>query len=180
MTVLAAAHDLVGGSALTPADVKSVALPRAAVPDGALHPGDEIASLTLSSAVRAGEPLTDVRFASGTVVPDPGEGLVATPVRIADAGAVRLLRAGDVVDVLAARTSASADLGATTESLDGHATVVAGAVSVLAVPRADGSGLVDQGTMGEGALIVLATTPDQAGLLAGASVNARLMVLMRR
>ena len=55
---------------------------------------------TLAAPLREGEPVTDVRVvAEGLLAGYPS--LVAAPVRIADAGAVRLLRVGDRVDVVA-------------------------------------------------------------------------------
>ena len=103
--------------------------------------------------MRRGEPLTDVRLVGSRLVDALGPGLVATPVRLADAAVAGLLRAGDRVDVLAA--PADPALGTRT-------TVAAADVPVLAVPVVDATG--DQG-----ALIVLATTPRAAMTLAAAA-----------
>lgn len=89
--------------------------------------------------------------------------MVRAPVRIADAGAVRLLRPGDRVDVLAA------------------ARVVAVAAPVVAVPPdapdpPDGSGAV--GRPGEGALIVLAVPRRTAAVLTGAAASTPLAVTL--
>ncbi|MFF6985188.1 hypothetical protein [Streptomyces sp. NPDC010273] len=87
---------------------------------------------------------------------------VSAPVRIADAGTVRLLRAGDRVDVIAAEESAAG----------GAAHVVARGARVTKVPEpvevADGGG----------ALVVLSVPRGTAARLAGASVTARLAVTM--
>jgi hypothetical protein len=85
------------------------------------------------------------------------------PVRVADAASVALLSAGDHVDVLAAGTAAGGPA---------YATVVAADAAVLAVPTA-----VDAG--GEGALVVLATTPSVAARLASAAVSSRLSITLR-
>jgi hypothetical protein len=85
---------------------------------------------------------------------------VSAPVRIADAGTVRLLRAGDRVDVIAAEESAAG----------GDAHVVARGARVTKVPEplevADGGG----------ALVVLSVPRATAARLAGASATARLAV----
>lgn len=116
----------------------------------------------------------------GAVVPDdarvdpssptaPGtmrlpEGLVAAPVRIVDAEAAALVRAGDVVDVVAA---------------DGHgdAAVVASNVSVLAVPR-PAEGLLGSGS-GGGALVLVAVPSSTGVALAAAAAAGPLSLLLR-
>ena len=107
--------------------------------------------------------------------------LVAAPVRIADAEAVRLLRPGDRVDVLAAPvsrgpTGLSADLGG--ERPAGPARVVARRARVAEVPaRAEGAPpAAGPAASGEGALLVLSVTPETAAELAGAAVGSRLAV----
>jgi Flp pilus assembly protein CpaB len=159
VTVLAAAHDLAPGAPLTRADVTTVALPRAAVPTGALsHPEDAVGH-AVTGAVRRGEPLTDVRLLGAGLLQTGG--LVAAPVHLADTATVALLHAGDRVDVLAAPTSSDAPVST--------AVTVARALQVLAVP---GVGDADA----EGGLVVLAATPGTAARLAAAAVGARLSV----
>lgn len=83
--------------------------------------------------------------------PEPG-GTVSAPVRIADAAAVRLLRPGDLVDVLAG------------------ARVVAAGAPVVSVPdMSDTSGAADSGD--EGALVVLSVPRETARALAGAATS---------
>jgi Flp pilus assembly protein CpaB len=91
---------------------------------------------------------------AGASAAEPG--MVATPVRIADPDAARLLSAGDVIDILAAF-----------EDGPFQARTVAQEVRVIARPpgRTDG-----------GALLVLATTPGQAAQLAQAQAQGRLSV----
>jgi Flp pilus assembly protein CpaB len=116
--------------------------------------------------VRAGEPLTDARLVTSSLL-DGYPGLVAVPVRIGDAGAVRLLRVGDRVDVLAADTGA--DHGGR-----GTASVVGRDVPVLAIPRPgdDSPGLVT------GALVVLGLPESGARTVAQASVTSFLSVVL--
>ncbi|MEV4299536.1 SAF domain-containing protein [Microbispora rosea] len=173
VAVLAAARDLPGGR-LAASDVVVVRLPPDAVPAGAYAPGAPVPGRVLAGPLRRGELLTDARLlgpglfhqtlagqASGgsagggpAAAPDVVPGLVATPVRMADPDAARLLSPGDVIDVLAAF-----------EDGPFQARTVAQEVRVIARPpgRTDG-----------GALLVLATTPGQAAQLAQAQAQGRL------
>ncbi|MET9271226.1 hypothetical protein [Kribbella sp. NPDC003557] len=156
VAVLAAAHDLTGG--VTPArdDLRTVDLPPAAVPAGALRPGSELTSRVLSGPVRAGEPLTDARFLAPPAVPS---GSVAYPFRVDDADVTALLRVGDRITLYAA-ASTTADA----------ATVLARAVPVVALPAPRSTT--------SGALIVVAAAPEAAARLAQAGANARITVAL--
>lgn len=83
--------------------------------------------------------------------------MVSAPVRIADAGTVRLLRPGDRVDVVAAERT-------------GSPRVVATGARVAEVPAAE-AGVGDGG-----ALVVLSVPRDTARALVGAGAVARLAV----
>jgi len=96
-----AARDLPSGVALRAADVRLADLPDEARPEGVLSTLDVADGRLLASAVRAGEPLTDVRLASA--VPASGEpGTATVPVRLADAAVAELLGPGRRVDIVAA------------------------------------------------------------------------------
>ncbi|MFI0895927.1 hypothetical protein [Streptomyces sp. NPDC020983] len=95
------------------------------------------------------------------------------PVRIADAGAVRLLRPGDLVDVLAAGR------------------VVASGVSVVAIPEeaggtpveapldtAEGEAPPAEGAGTGGALVVLSVSRGVAAALSGAAASNPLAVTL--
>ncbi|MBP2705424.1 flagellar biosynthesis protein FlgA [Microbispora sp. RL4-1S] len=160
VAVLAAARDLAGGR-LSARDVTVVRLPPDSVPDGALHPGYPVAGRVAAGPMRRGEPITDVRLLGGESLTAQGPGLVATPVRIADPDAARLLSAGDVIDVLASF-----------ESEPRPAYPVAREVRVMTrVATRPSTGAEDAG-----ALLVLATTSDQAAQLAQAQSQGRLSV----
>ena len=89
---------------------------------------------------------------------------------MADAAAVHLLRAGDVVDVVSAvASSATATPGGATAS------VVAPAARVLLVPAA-----AEPGSASEGALVMLAVDDRTALALARAATYARLSILLRQ
>jgi pilus assembly protein CpaB len=158
VAVLSAAHDLAPGAPLAAADVVTTALPRSAVPAGALTlPGSALGRV-VAGPVRRGETLTDVRLLGAGLLAG-GRDLVATPVRLADPATAALLHAGDRVDVLAAPA----------DGKPVSATTVAAGVQVLAVP---GAGQSDP----DGALVVLAATPQTAARLAAAAVGSRLSV----
>ena len=92
------------------------------------------------------------------------EGLVAAPVRLADADITRLLTVGTVVDVLAADGR-------------GSATVVADGVSVLEIPDPTGDGMARTGF--DGALVLLAVTDTEATQLAALAAVGPLSVVLR-
>lgn len=159
--VLAADRDLPAGTTLTPSDLRHVNLPTAVVPAGALRSGT---GRVLAGPMREGEPLTDSRVVGDGLLRGYGPGTVATPVRIADADAVRLLRPGDRIDVLT--TPAPPALAeAAPAHPRGDARVVVSAVPVVTVPApADDPQ--------QGALVVLAT--DRVQALALVSTTAPL------
>jgi hypothetical protein len=120
---------------------------------------------TLAAPVRKGEPVTDVRLVAPSLVaayPDR----VAVPVRIADAAAVRLLRAGDNVDLVAA------------DPRRGRATYVAVDVPVLALPDPAGDNDASAGLTGR--LVVVAALPSDVGAIAGAAAADLLSVVISR
>jgi pilus assembly protein CpaB len=161
--VLTASHDLAGGTEVKAKDLTRVALPSAAVPDGALGAAGSVVGRVLAGPVRAGQTLTDVQLVSHALLAGYGPGLVASPVRIADAASVGLLHVGDLVDVLAADPRAA-----------GSTSTVAYNVRVIAVPAVSSDG----GPMGTGALIVLAVLPAVARSLAGSAVTDQLSFVL--
>lgn len=154
--VVVAARDLPGGTTLGEGDLSTAHLSPGVVPDGATAMEDA-SGRVLAAPMRAGEPLTDVRLVGQALLDGWGPDVVASPVRVADAGAVGLLRPGDRIDLLA--TSADGT---------GATQVVAPGVPVLTL-MAGGDDV-----LAEGALLVVAATPDQAAALAGAAVTSRL------
>jgi Flp pilus assembly protein CpaB len=101
---------------------------------------------------------------------------VDAPVRIPDAAAVRLLRPGDRVDVLATPAG-----GASAAAPAGSARIIARNVRVAAVPGAGpGSGTGTGTGSGEeaGALVVLTVPRPTAVRLAGAAAHSRLAVTL--
>ncbi|MDQ4084511.1 MAG: hypothetical protein M3165_01710, partial [Actinomycetota bacterium] len=133
-------------------------------PAGTAHTPRRWLGRILAAPVRAGEPITDVRLVGPGLVAGYGPGVVAAPVRIADADSVSLVRVGDRVDVLAPDPAGELPTS-----------VAVGRASVVAIPQPDD----ELGGTASGALIVLAVTPAEAGDLARQSVLGPLLLSIR-
>lgn|SRR5690625_1493905 len=166
--VLVAARDLDASSALGDADLAPRHLPDTVLPQGALTADTTATGRRLSGPMREGEVLTDARLADPPARPY-GPGLVAAPVRVADAGTVTLLTPGDRVDVLAASTA-----DPSSPARAGPAVEVVSDRPVLAVPDEDTGG----GGEG-GALLLVAADAEEAKALAGFAADSRLSVSIR-
>ncbi len=163
-SVLVAARDLPGGTPLTARDLVARPLPPESVPQGTTADLAVLVGRTLAAPVRRGEPVTDVRVVGdGLLAGYPAR--VAVPLRIADPGAVRLLRVGDRVDVVA------------TDPADGRAEVASADAPVVALPRSPRPG-ADASTLSGGALVVLAVPRSTAVTLAGLAATDLLSVLI--
>lgn len=165
VAVLAAARDLSPGVPLGADDLTTVARSPTTLPGGVLSPGADVLGRVLAGPVRAGEILTDVRLVGAALVDGLPAGFVAAPVRVADAALAALVRPGDRVDVLATPVSAV--------EADWTTDVVGPDLMVLTVPEP-----VAAGAYTEGALLVLATTPQIAQTLASAAVTSRLSITL--
>lgn len=170
--VWVAAHDLSGGEPLTRADLQREALPVTDVPGGALPSDKAIVGRLLAAPMRRGEPFTDVRILTASLLAETGvAGDVAVPVRVADGAAMlALVHTGDHVDVLA---TPDADNG----TLSTAFTVVHD-VLVLATPGHDAAG--DGESSDVAGLVILETTSGQAAALARAAGTDQLSVAVRR
>ncbi|AFC42193.1 SAF domain-containing protein [Mycobacterium intracellulare] len=105
--VVVADHDLRPGNALTAADVRIEKRLASTVPDGARADVGAVVGSTLAGPARRGEVLTDVRLlgnrlAEAAIGSKAGPGARIVPLHLADGALIDLVRAGDVVDVLAA------------------------------------------------------------------------------
>lgn len=205
--LVVAATGLAGGRLLTAADLVVRASAPDALPDGAYSDPQALVGRRLAAPLGTGEAVTGRRLVGPTLLADYirelGPGAVVTPVRITDPGALVLLRPGDRVDVLAVPAAGNgADALAEPASGDGSGTgsgsagpvagagrarVVVARAPVLAVEPASPDG-GDSGPLGgdagaDGAaagagLVVLATTPQAALDLAGATVGSVVSVVV--
>ena len=156
-----AAVDLPGGRPVLAEELTLATFRADSVPAGTLQTAQEAVGRVLAAPVRKGEALTDLRLVAPDLL-DGYPGLVATPVRIADAASVDLLRVGDRVDLVAADPE-----GRTAEP-------VARAAPVIALPE---PAVVDQ-DLQRGGLVVVAVPEDQALVLARLGVSHVLSYLL--
>jgi Flp pilus assembly protein CpaB len=151
--VLTAARDLPAGAVLGSNDLVTVDFVPGSVPTGMPR---EAIGRTLAAPVRRGEPITDVRLLGPALTAGDPE-LTAVPVRLPDAGMVRLLEVGDRIDLIA------------TDPQGSGASVVATGVPVLALPPVSAEGGDASGQ--PGGLVVVGVTPTEVIGLADAGVR---------
>ena len=161
VAVLVAAADLPSGTTLSTGDLEPARFRDDTAPSGAVRTAEEVVGRVLAAPLRQGEALTDVRLVTPGLL-EGYPGLVATPVRLADAASVALLRVGDRVDLVAADP-------------EGRTAVpVARGAPVVALPR---STTVDQ-DLEPGGLVVVAVPEQQALTLARAAVTQVLTYVL--
>ncbi len=159
--VWTAATDLPAGRVLAYDDLRRAPYPPDAVPAGALAEPAAAVGRTLAAPVRRGAALTDLSVVARPLTAGyPGR--VATPVRLADAAVVDLLRVGDLVDLVLADPQ-----GRTAPR------TLASRVAVIAIPRPRAS-LDDVGLPGR--LVLLAVPEAEAAEVSAAGLSGALTV----
>lgn len=175
--VLVAARDLPPGTSLTADDLVTVALPAVARPGDAPSDPSSLIGRQVVVPLLAGDPVLARHLLTAGLLAGYGDDVVATPLRLADASALAVLRPGDVVDVIAA-VSGSAASGTA-----GEASVVAARVRVLLTSASGaaepGTGFLAMPASTDASSVVLATTSVQALAIARAAVGSRLSVVLR-
>jgi pilus assembly protein CpaB len=160
-TVVRTVTELPGGARLSSADLHVDQVVAADAPAGAVDEPTGLIGRTLAAPVAKGQIMTELAVTSAR---DPtGRGRVLAPLRLADAEVVGLLRAGDVVDVLAADAQSE------------QAYVAARGVRVVTVPQPADSAGGDPA----GALVLVEVDAETARVLARAAVAATLTVIWR-
>jgi pilus assembly protein CpaB len=163
--VLVATRDLASGAALGRSDLAVAEWPGPLVPAGALNTPDAADGRVLVGAVRAGEPLTDVRLAgpdtAARLTGRPGD--AAVPIRLPDPDVARLLAPGSRVDVV------------TPARDDGRPVVLAADAAVVTVLAAgpDGPG------PGRGRLVLVALPRADAARVATAALSEEVAITLR-
>jgi Flp pilus assembly protein CpaB len=158
--VVVALRDLSPGAALTAQDVGVQRRPATTVPDGAQADAEQVLGATLTGAARRGEILTDVRLlGSRAAEAAAGPDARIVPLDLPDTALLDLVRAGDVVDVLAADTTGAA--GAEPRP---HV-IAAGAVVVLVSEKQTGPGAAGE------RVVLLALPARSANDVAGAGLT---------
>lgn len=112
--IVVAARDLSPGVELAAADVRLEKRSAATVPDGSRKAVDDVVGATLAGPARRGEILTDVRLLGPRLAQSAaGPDARIVPLHLADTALFDVVRAGDVVDVLAAADDAGPRVVAT-------------------------------------------------------------------
>jgi hypothetical protein len=126
-----AVRDLSPGSSLTADDVRIERRLATTIPDGASVGMDDVVGATLAGPARRGEVLTDVRLLGPRLAKSSaGPDARIVPLHLADSALLELLRAGDVVDVLASGPTNSA-----ADATSAPHVVATDAVVVLVSPK---------------------------------------------
>lgn len=164
--VVVAARDLAPGARLTPEDIRLENRRASELPEGAQTDVHPVVGATLVGPTRRGEIVTDVRLlgprlAESAVGPDAR----IVPVPLADATVADVIRAGDVVDIVAAPQSADADTDARLIATD----------AVVVLVSAEGGGL----SASRGGRVVLVALPAAAArAVAGAALVQAVTVTL--
>jgi Flp pilus assembly protein CpaB len=160
LTVVRAAGELPGGTLLDSSDLELDRVVARDAPEGAVPAVEDLVGRRLAAPVADGQILTPLALAAAAA--SLGQGHVVAPLRLADADLAALLRAGDVVDVVAADEQAA------------DAIVVARSVRVVSVPQP-----TEGAEPATGALVLLEVTPGIARTLAQAATADSLTVIWR-
>ena len=156
--IVVAARDLAPGVELTAADVHLETRTATTIPDGSASDVSSVVGATLAGPARRGEIITDVRLLGPRLAESAaGPNARIVPLHLADTALLDLIRAGDVVDVLAATTS---DTGA-----DARPRVIAtDAVVVVVSEKQKGAG------SGSDRVVLVALPAHAANEVAGAAL----------
>jgi len=105
--VVVTTRDLTPGTELTADDIRLETRTASTIPDGSRAEVDSVVGATLAGPARRGEVVTDVRLLGPRLAESAaGPDARIVPLPLADAALVDLVRPGDVVDIVAAPTSA--------------------------------------------------------------------------
>jgi SAF domain len=162
-----ATHDLAPGIALTADDVRIESRLTATLPDGSQSDTGPVVGATPAGPVRRGEVLTDVRLLGSRLAESAaGPDARIVPLHLADNAVVDLVRAGDVVDILAAPLSDASNSAAESR------VVATGAVVVLVSAKPKGA------TAANDRVVLVALPETAANAVAGAAlVNSVTLTL---
>jgi Flp pilus assembly protein CpaB len=141
--VVVAARDLKPGSELTADDFVIESRSATTVPDGAATETSALIGGTLVGPTRRGEVLTDVRLLGSRLAEaSAGPDARVVPLHVADPALLSLVRAGDVVDVLAVESQGVGQHDALKPRVVARGAVVVLASVTTKAPGGDGVVLV--------------------------------------
>ncbi len=169
--VIAAASDLAAGTVLAAADLETVTLPSAAVPPGAETRLDDLLGQRLAAPLRRGDVVTDTRLVGPGLLTGTAPGTVAVPLRPADPSTVRLVGAGQRVDVVVS-TGDGYETAAASE-------VIARNLAVLwTSPPGEDPSSAWSASPAEAGLVVVAASAGDAAALAGSSTAGQVHLVL--
>lgn len=157
--VLVAARELGPGGKLTAADVELRTVPADLAPQDALAAPDDAVGRSVTGPVGAGEILTGRRVLTDRTAGQIRPGARLVPVSLQDGATMDLLRAGDVVDVVAQRK-------------DDSPAVLARSATVAVAPAAQAGRQQTRTAM-------LAMSETEAHAVAAAALSSPLSVVFR-
>jgi Flp pilus assembly protein CpaB len=164
--VVVTTRDLTPGAALTPDDVRVEKRLATTLPDGSQADVGAVLGSTLAGPTRRGEVLTDVRLLGSRLAESTaGPGARIVPLHLADSALIDLVRAGDVVDVLAAPPT---DAQPGTQAVS--KVVATDAVVVLVSPK-------QKAQAGDGDRVVLVALPARVANTVAGSVLGQAVTL---
>ena len=153
--VVVASRDISPGVELTADDVHVDLVPTDPLPDGALDDLQAVIGDVPAGPIRRGEVITDVRVLDSRLAEaTAGPNARIVPLHLTDQALLDLVRAGDVVDVLAAPTGDNAR----------PQVVASGAVVVMVSPKPKSP------TSGDDRIILVALPADTANAVAAATL----------
>lgn len=155
--VVVASRDLNAGTVLTIDDLETIAVPEQMLPHGWRDDPEALVGSTTTGPMTRGSILTT---AVTRVGPDPGDGRVVVPFRVADASVVQLISVGDHITVVGGAT-------------DGSVVELASQVEVTALPAGD-----ESWGASSGALVAVACDPASAARLAAAAGQLNLGIVL--
>ncbi len=169
--VITAASDLAAGTVLAAADLKILGLPSAAVPPGAQTRREALLGQRLAAPLRRGDVLTDTRLVGPGLLTGTAPGTVAVPLRPADPATVRLVGAGQRVDVVVS-TGNGYETASASE-------VIARNLAVLwTSPPGEDPSSAWSASPAEAGLVVVAASAGDAAALAGSSTAGSVHLVL--
>ncbi|WP_188037840.1 SAF domain-containing protein, partial [Actinotalea sp. JY-7885] len=176
--VVVVARDVAAGTVLDDDDVRLGGLPARCVPAGAGQDPADVVGRTVTVALPAGLPLVTGVMAGERFDVDPPDGTVVVPVHLATAVATTL-RAGDRVDLVAARDTWGPSDDVTQDPAPPAPSVLAhGALVVEVRTAADADGGLGAGTAAADPTVLVAVPPDEGRALAADAGSALGAVLV--
>jgi hypothetical protein len=169
VVVVIAKHDLTPGTELAVDDILLESRSATSVPDGSVTDIQKAVGARLTGPARRGEVITDVRLLGSRLAQAAaGPDARIVPLHLADAALPDLLRAGDVVDVLAGPENSAV------EQRDARPEVIATDAAVILVSeRAKALG------GGSDRVVLVALPRMSATAVAGASLHRQITVMLR-